>query len=879
MIKVAHKIFYFSGTHWDREWYQTFQGFRINLVRVIDDLIEYFENNDDINVFHLDGQTILLEDYIEVKPENKQRLQKLIAQGKLVIGPWYCMPDEFLVSGEALIRNLLMGHSICKKWGTEAWKVGYICDIFGHISQFPQILKGFEIPYAVLGRGTNEHTTPAFFRWTSPDNSEVVTYKLPDKSGYGSFSMDVCGQRMHDNTVDVESIEFYSKAKEYIDHEKARSLIPVVIIQDAMDHEPLHHEIPQYIQKLKQLYPQDEFCQTNLIEAFKEANKGYSLMPVKKGELNETGKIEGLHLHLLSHTLSSRHSIKSQNDICQSILEKWLEPMFVFLSLNGIKYEQNYLEIAWRHLLQNHPHDSICGCSVDRVHSEMIYRFSQVHSIYEAIMEDAQKQLANGVKLLNSENEFVTILNSLPISREECIEIEIPFDKNYLKWQEPFGYQEVCAFKIYDLENQEIKYLIKDIIKDGIVRVISDKIVKADIYKIIFPAKLNAMGMTSFRFVQQTSPVRYFKKIVNSDCSLDNGKIKVDLNMDGTLTIKNLSTKKVYKNILGLIDDGEIGDGWNSVRPVNDLVSTKTRLLSSSISLNNSIYGEITVIREIMVPKQVSYMAKGISRDTGMEPLICEFIIGLEDNSNKLNIKMTVKNTVKDHRLRLVIPTNIINNNYKANQAFTFIERTCGIDETTCDWKEKSQLEKAMMGIVYKQDKTDTLAFVSRDGLHECGVNNDNQNTIYITLHRGYSKTYTTNGEIGGQELFNHSYNFNLIISDHTMNDTKLQHIQDSMQTPIRAFVSNKSNESSMIEISDNICTSTLKPSIDGMGIILRIYNLQEQKQTFTVKCNFKMKSVYKCNLMEENLEQMSYNNMISSEINPYEIITIKIIK
>ena len=100
------KTYIISHTHWDREWYQTFQDYRARLVALLDELIEFMEKNPAFKYYHLDGQTIVLEDYLEVRPENRKRLQRLIKQGRLIPGPWYVMPDEFLVSGEALIRNL-----------------------------------------------------------------------------------------------------------------------------------------------------------------------------------------------------------------------------------------------------------------------------------------------------------------------------------------------------------------------------------------------------------------------------------------------------------------------------------------------------------------------------------------------------------------------------------------------------------------------------------------------------------------------------------------------------------------------------------------------------------------------------------------------------
>ena len=171
------KILYDFSTHWDREWYRTFQGFRYGLVKMMDTLIEKLESGELWN-FTFDGQTIVLEDYYEIRPENKERVSALIKSGKLKVGPWYIMPDEFLVSGESLIKNFLTGKKIAEGYGVQAWQFGYMNDIFGHIAQMPQILNGFGIRSAYLGRGVGRDDQDyRNFIWSSPDGSECYTYK------------------------------------------------------------------------------------------------------------------------------------------------------------------------------------------------------------------------------------------------------------------------------------------------------------------------------------------------------------------------------------------------------------------------------------------------------------------------------------------------------------------------------------------------------------------------------------------------------------------------------------------------------------------------------------------------------------------------------
>ena len=123
---------YVLSTHWDREWYQSFQNYRYQLVRLLDQVIEGFENGRLRGPFQTDGQAIILEDYLEIRPGRRDQLQRLAQEGKLVIGPWYVLPDEFLVSGESLVRNIRLGREIARSFGVEPSQAGFVCDLFGH---------------------------------------------------------------------------------------------------------------------------------------------------------------------------------------------------------------------------------------------------------------------------------------------------------------------------------------------------------------------------------------------------------------------------------------------------------------------------------------------------------------------------------------------------------------------------------------------------------------------------------------------------------------------------------------------------------------------------------------------------------------------------
>lgn len=867
---LMKKIFYFSGTHWDREWYQTFQGFRLQLVDAIDSLIELLENDAEFSVFHLDGQTIVLEDYLEVRPEMKERLESLICRGRIVIGPWYCMPDEFLVSGEALIRNFQKGRSICKKIGVEPWKVGYICDIFGHVSQFPQILKNIGINRAVLGRGTNEHTTQAFFNWESPNGDAVTVFKLRDASGYGAYSMEVVGQRKKYQCADPESEEFAVKTKEYIDHEFSRYNGKIAVIADAMDHEPAHVETSKYIRKIAQLYPDAEVLHCNLMDAFDYVDKCNSSIETKRGELIETARDEGAFLHLLTHTLSSRQSIKARNDSCQSIMERGLEPLYLFLKSQGVEYSKQYLNLAWTNLLQNHPHDSICGCSVDRVHEEMKFRFSQVESIYEAICQDASRKLTNGYKRVG-EGNILYVFNSMPKEeKQSTITMNLEFTPEYNSWQQPFGYQEIKAFRIFDESGKEVQYTIDKILTGGKVRTTSETVAPADIYTVTFNADLKPFGLTKFTIQEENKPVRMMEDWFVTDRIMDNGQIRVTLFENGKISIYDYKTNKTYSNLLGFADSSEIGDGWNSVGLATDeaIVSAKSVVIRKKKSSKAKTTFTVDLVYE--VPKAVNYGHYGPERSEELCEMRIKHEISLCSSNRYVNVKTTVDNNAKDHILRLSFD-NGISDRYFVNQIFDFVERKCGVDVSTSNWKENDCLQKNMQGIVGVRDENSCgLAFVSAGGLHECGVT---KHQIEVTLLRSFSKTYTTNGEVGGQENYTHSYEYVLHPIDENMDYTYLQNIQNKLSTKHLYFISKNDIENKMTyNVEGDVCISSFKPCVNGDGKILRLFNLEDKNKEVLITVNNGEK-LYKCDFYEEN--DVEIDKKI--EVKAHEIITIKI--
>ena len=644
------RIHFFAGTHWDREWYRPFQGFRSDLVSSLNGLVEAMEAGALETRFHLDGQSIVLEDYTELCPENAERLKALIAQGRVLAGPWYCMPDEMLVSGEALIRNLQLGHRLVEEAGGSPWKCGYVCDIFGHTAQFPRLLNGFGIQTCVLGRGTNEHDTPSAFLWQAPgEDAAVTTLKLPDADGYGAFSATVCGQQKHRPLLSADSAELAARLRAYVEKERARTGPPLYVLWDAMDHEPFHKESDAYVRTIRSLYPDAEVVAGDLLESFDWLEAQGFPLESRQGELYEPAREAGSYLHLLSGTLSSRPSLKRRNDSCQSLLEKRLEPLMTYDALEGRAISVPSLELAWQHLLQNQPHDSICGCSLDQVHEDMLYRYSQVESLVQVLTEQSAAHVTGALPIFPAEGGYLQVFN--PLSTPVCrpVTVTLPLSPDFPTWEEPFGYEKRAAFLLLDSCGKELAYSTDHIRRGGIVRVLNESH-PAELYTVTFMADLPALGTASFRVAHASRPVRQ-RSGSAAGRVLDNSLLRVTVNAEGTLDLLDYQSGQSYSRLLELRDSGELGDGWNSIQPaVDEIITGGTLRQVAQVGPHT-----LRVKKTMKVPACVD----GYQRSAEAVELPLTFHISLYPGQRQADVRLSVDNCAKDHVLELLLPTGI----------------------------------------------------------------------------------------------------------------------------------------------------------------------------------------------------------------------------
>jgi len=397
-----------SHTHWDREWYQPFEIFRLRLCDTVAALVDLLDGEPAFRHFMLDGQTVCVDDVLALRPELRARLAAHIAAGRIGIGPWYVLQDEFLVGAESIVRNLAEGLRGARRFG-RAMGIGYLPDAFGHIAQMPRILRGFDLTTAVVWRGVGDAAPGSEWRWRAPGGAEVLCLFLP--GGYGN------AHRLGSDDGDAA----LARLRRDLDTVMPLSRAATMLWMNGNDHQPPEPAVPAVLGALAAAWPDVGFEHASLERAAELVRERVDVaaLPVVAGELRRATPA----VPVLSGTWSSRSWQKRDHDRAQALLVRVAEP---FLALAGPSLDRREaLGHAWRLLLQCQPHDSICGCSVDEVHRDIDGRLRRVGELGRELVRDAVFALAGARTADFALHGAVAILNPHPFVAAASAEVEL----------------------------------------------------------------------------------------------------------------------------------------------------------------------------------------------------------------------------------------------------------------------------------------------------------------------------------------------------------------------------------------------------------------------------------------------------------------------
>lgn len=351
--------------HWDREWYQPHELFRWRLVQMIDELLDHMEAHPEYRCFNLDGQSIVIDDYLELRPENEGRLRALIESGRIVIGPWWVQPDEFLPSGESHIRSFQRGIRFAERLGGSL-KVGHCADQFGHIAQMPQLMAQLGLTSACLWRGVPDAIPGWSFWWEAPDGTRLPVLYL--RNSYSS------GWRLPNDPDDL--VERTRRQEKDL-----REGLPAVLM-NGTDHSRMEPHVPAALERAKDRGY--DYRMATLAEYERAVLAGGIDDVTHHGELRSPDRS-----NVLVGVLSARMNIKQRDFEVSGAIEKYAEPLELLAHLHHGPDGAPALRQAWRLLLENSPHDSICGCSVDQTHREMFPRYDRAEQLARQVARES----------------------------------------------------------------------------------------------------------------------------------------------------------------------------------------------------------------------------------------------------------------------------------------------------------------------------------------------------------------------------------------------------------------------------------------------------------------------------------------------------------
>lgn len=362
-------VYVVPHTHWDREWYQPHEIFRWRLVQMIDELIDHLEREPAYRCFNLDGQSIVIADYLELRPENEGRLRALIEAGRVVIGPWWVQPDEFLPSGESHIRSFQRGIRFAERMGGTL-NVGHCADQFGHIAQMPQLMRQLGLTSACLWRGVPDSIPGWSFWWEAPDGTRIPVLYL--RNSYSS------GWRLPNDPEDL--IERVRRQERDLGEG-----LPALLM-NGTDHSRMEPHVPGVLEASSgRGYT---FRMATLAEYEAAVLEAGVDDIVHRGELRSPDRS-----NVLVGVLSSRLYLKLRDFEVSRALERYAEPLELLSHLHGGPDGTAALRHAWSIALENTPHDSICGCSVDQVHREMLPRYDRAEQLAMQVARESAAHL------------------------------------------------------------------------------------------------------------------------------------------------------------------------------------------------------------------------------------------------------------------------------------------------------------------------------------------------------------------------------------------------------------------------------------------------------------------------------------------------------
>ena len=896
---ILHVI---SNTHWDREWVYPFQETRLLLLDFMDDLLDLLDREPEFHSFLLDSQTIAVEDYLDLRPEQEERVKKLVSSGRLIVGPWYSLPEEYIVNGESLVRNLVVGHRLAAKWGKVS-KIGYTPFSYGQTSQMPQIYRGFDIDTIIFYRGVN--TPKSEYVMEAPDGSRVTGCRFGALSRFsyyfyvyrmvrygmsrdewwydwarGALPFRLCNEHYphaHYYILDPCDKQWNEdvlpeQLKKLVDDESQHFSTRHIACMQGFDTSSLDTEERHLIKSCRPILEKmgHEIFQDSL-ENYMRAMMAEVKDPyVIKGESRDSGAT-GKWTHLFGDVISSRAKTKRMNALTETAIQRWAEPFAALGWLVGAEYPKSALDLAWRYLLQNHPHDTICGAGIDQMEKDMIYRFDQAQIISEGLMrrgmQAIQKRIDNSD--IDIHDSVLTVFNPCPYPRSEIVTI-------FLDLPDKCSYE---GFSIRDVHgNAMLTHEVKRFPYGTLVRNLQDISLQQRAERVELHVQVDDIPPFGYKtyhvrheeagFVSPTQTTLQYESNV-----LENEFIRAKINPDGTLNIFHKETGREFKSQHFFEDGGESGHPWVHMSPENDEVITtlnsqaKIELIESSDLLTRYRIKHVLNVPDGLEGEEGNY-----SRGKVRKEMPIESIITLRKGQRWLDVATKLDNPAEQHRVRVCFPTRIAAQVSSAEAAFDVIERPI-IRTPDSLYYDKPNPQYPMHRFVDISDGAVGLAILN-DGIREFEAVDDNERTLCITLFRAF--TACQSPVIDRWDVFPemklaqclgpHEWRYAIYPHADNWDDGNVYREAECFNLALQVAQAGKGGgdlpkELSFVEIRPReLALSAMKRCETRNTLVLRLFNPTDREISGELMFHRAVKEAWLTNMNEERREQVECN-------------------
>lgn len=901
-------------THWDREWRYPIWKNRMLLIAFMDELLQTLDRDSEYHCFLMDGQVAPIEDYLEVKPQNREKITHYIKEGRIAIGPWYTLPDLYPLDGECLVRNLLRGIRTAEGFG-KCMKVGYNSFGWGQTAQFPQIYKGFGMDFIICAKKVSKDRAPeSEFIWEGPDGTRMLTSRLGENARanfyfytylYGKYGINclsheftyspkLSGMSVHHADAGFEDEDFFmvkSKLKYekewlkkgFADAEKGTEETCAKndrLYLNGTDFSTPHPELTEMIKDLREIFPDEEFVNTRLetyAEKIHQELKDKELRTVY-GELRD-----GPSCDCSGNALASRMYLKLLNKKAENLLIRQAEPRMAINFLLGNGYERGYLAKAWQYMLRAHPHDSINGVTQDKTADDVEYRLNQAIEMGQVLSDEAAYGIIRRLNLSERAKgqQALIVFNPHPFEIEEICRVTINTPKEESVWS--FSAKDIHGnpLRIQEISRDEKTYPVHDLearpwpfATDRHICYLETGRIPAMGYKVIYAEPKSHFSRTHFYWMEMRKSEG--KDICATDNVLENENLKVCINGNGTWNLLDKQTGELYENMHYFEDAGDVGNYWAYYPPYhNQIYTTLTESAQVWCQDNGPLTATLGVRYRMMLPKEGYESKCGVYGEgkRSEEKIAYEIIsyLTLTKGAKSLKVHTVVKNCAKNHRLRVAFPTGIQTKTVDTAGHF-------------CVDKRSAHPVKDADGMYYPEMQTlpmQMFADVS-DGRRGLGIVNrcfteyemkDDQ-TLYLTLFRAMGNMIVTwweaVGEFPGKDgsQLQRTMEFDYAVYPHRGNWEQAQVYEQAHRLNNSASVyqimgdgnGNLPLEQSFLELSEkNIQISAMKKCEDRDNLILRLYNPTASTVCTKVRLTIPgvtIRKVYECSLNEERESQ-----------------------